>query len=172
MTDNALGLPTLPEQVVTQLWQLRHDRAALMAMRSCLSSRDYIATAAVPYLAPLVGPEHRRESTYYLLAGLFADYQTATARAIDSGQPGNLGGTMRLLRDKALESVVTRHLSALCRSRQDQVGHHLIRIVHLASLHGVPINWRRLALDLTSSDWACTQRKWARSYYRSTTDKD
>ncbi len=156
-------IPDSITQFVEHLRELRDrkDRAALAALRRGLGKPPGTAVEMYRYVIPFA-PE-RRQTSYFLVAALFASYPNAPA--LD----GNLGVSFRHLTNKDDSGGSERRFVALLRADSDALPTHLRHVIALfqSSSRQIPVSWEQLLHDLGSWDHPnrFVQRAWARAFW-------
>jgi len=186
------------------------NRAALARLRRTLGKSPNEAVEAFPYVAPWVdralGSEFMQrknhesrewsEHCFYLVAALFAFYQTGETRAswhheetlssdrrnfgasflkLEKVQAGDAPPTEGAGKERAKN--IERRFTALLVSRRADLPQRLRHAVSLLKSENVPVDWVQLLADL--QEWrsaeavtyriggrASVQRRWAKSFWR------
>ncbi len=150
------------------------QRGALADLRRGLSEPPATAPVMFSYVARWV-PEDARyswtEKVYYLIAGLFAYYQsgsgTESKRRITIG---NFGDHCRIAAKKGSQSAsFEARFSTLLKANPEDLPIVLRQMISLLKSTDVPINWNQLFHDLKrwNSESRYIQRQWANSYWSS-----
>jgi CRISPR system Cascade subunit CasB len=163
-----------PHPFIEYLYSLSREqkRGALADLRRGLSEPPGAAPIMFPYVARWVPEEARqtwKEKVYYLVAALFAYYQSG---ANETGKQrltsGNFGEHCRMAKvvNKQSESFEMRFASLL-KSNPADLPVHLRQMISLLKSADVPINWDMLFHDLIrwNSESQYIQRQWANSYW-------
>jgi CRISPR system Cascade subunit CasB len=171
MTDEAQIHP-----YIQYLYSLATEqrRGALADLRRGLTEPPATAPVMFSYVARWVPEEARyfwTEKVYYLIAAMFAYYQSGSdvesKRKITTG---NFGDHCRLasLRGSQSASFETR-FSSLLKANAEDLPVVLRQMISLLKSADVPINWDRLFHDLCrwNSESQYIQRQWANSYWSS-----
>lgn len=161
---------------IDYLYSLAFDqrRGALADLRRGLSDPPATSPVMFPYVARWV-PESARyawtEKVYYLVAALFAYYQSG----------GSSGGKQRIItgnfgdhcrdaaKKKSQSASFEMRFSSLINTNKDDLPVILRQMVSLLKSADVPINWDQLFHDLCrwSTESQYVQRQWANSYWAS-----
>lgn len=166
---------------IDYLYSLASDqrRGALADLRRGLSEPPATSPVMFPYVARWVPEEARytwREKVYYLVAALFAYYQSGSGetskRRITRGNLGDHCLTAKL--NKTKSGSFEMRFADLLKSNPDDLPVILRQMVSLLKSADVPINWNKLFYDLCrwNSDSKYVQRQWANSFWGSDVDKD
>ena len=147
-------------------------RGALADLRRGLSEPPGTAPVMFPYVARWVPKDARntwREKVYYLIAALFAYYQSGSSIEA-KGRPvkGNLGDHCRQVANKGKQSASFElRFSSLLKSNPDDLHVFMRQMISLLKSEDVPINWDKLLHDLFywNSESQFIQRQWANSYW-------
>jgi len=156
------------------------NRGALADLRRGLTAEPGTHPAMFPYVAPWVPETQRftwREKVYYIVAALFATYQSGSSGAQLTTSQGNFGSHFRALVNKKPQSgSFEARFSALLKAHRDDLPILLRQILSILRGEEIPINWDQLFLDLQqwNSESHIVQRRWANSYwtYRETEPKE
>lgn len=173
------------------------DNGAVAELRRSLGFSPGTHHRAFPAVEPFVrNREGWPREAHYLLAGLWASVNTASARAArqpadvsapaeaaaspaddaatplaaDAGAvPRNLGHAIgRLYNDRGKPPSIERRFIALLDADDEQLPDRLRQIVRLLDSDEIPIAWPQLLIDLL--DWRRddrrVQQRWARAFYR------
>jgi CRISPR system Cascade subunit CasB len=159
---------------ITYLYSLADagKRGVLADLRRGLSGAPATTPAMFPYIAAWVPEDARntwQEKVYYIVAALFAYYQSGAAAGprLRTDQ-GNLGSHCRNLAQKEKQSAsFEMRFSALLNANQDDLPTFLRQIISLLKGGDIPINWHQLFHDLQrwNSESQYIQRQWANSYW-------
>ena len=148
---------------VTHLESLREDRAALAALRRGLGQPAGTVPGMYPYVVRWLAEDASlaRESTYYLLASLFAYHP-------DEGGSGNVGDHFAQACDPQGNNTATeRRFTALLTAHTDDLGFYLRQAISFLRSKEVPVNWQRLLRDILA--WGhpdrYVQKRWARAFW-------
>jgi len=159
---------------ITYLYTLAENqkRGALADLRRGLSGAPGTVPAMFPHVARWV-PENVRgtwtEKVYYLVAALFAYYQSGGS-SINRQRlnQGNMGSHCREAARKSpqSESFETR-FSALLKAHVEDLPTYLRQMIGLLKSVEVPINWNQLFQDLChwNAESQSVQRQWANGYW-------
>ncbi len=147
-------------------------RGALADLRRGLSGQPGTVPALFPYVAAWVPEESRNtwsEKVYYLVATLFAYYQSGSAGAKNlRTEQGNLGQHCQALqlKEKQSGSFETRFIN-LINAHPDDLSPYLRQVISLLKSNEMPINWHQLMQDLLrwNSTARYVQKQWANSYW-------
>jgi CRISPR system Cascade subunit CasB len=152
------------------------DRAALAALRRGLGKAPGEAPEMFPVLYARIPEEqlplpHWEQPTVFLVASLFALYPDAPPWPEASRAPWqrNFGASLRQLAEQTDSDGPERRFVALLNSDDDDLPHHLRRIVSLlkSAKPPVPVDWVLLIRDLR--DWNYTDRRvqhhWASAFW-------
>lgn len=147
-------------------------RGALADLRRGLSEPPGTAPIMFPYVARWVPEDARqswREKVYYLIAALFAYYQSGASEVGKQRMTsGNFGEHCRMAKTakKQSESYEIRFASVL-KSHNEDLPVYLRQMISLLKSADVPINWDQLFHDLNrwNSESQYIQRQWANSYW-------
>lgn len=147
-------------------------RGALADLRRGLSDPPATAPVMFPYIASWV-PEGARyswvEKVYYLVAALFAYYQSGsgdTRKGLTN--QGNMGDhCLAATQNKPQSGSFEMRFAALLRANPDDLPVILRQMVSLLKSADVPINWDRLFYDLCrwTSESKYIQRQWANQFW-------
>jgi len=163
--------PTQP--YIAYLYSLasQGNRGALADLRRGLTTEPGTQPAMYPYVAPWV-PEIQRftwkEKVYYIVAALFAMYQSGSSGAQLTTSQGNFGSHCRALVIKKPQSgSFEARFSALLKAHRDDLPILLKQILSVLRGEEIPINWDQLFRDLQywNSESRFVQRSWANSYW-------
>ncbi len=159
---------------IEYLYSLATDqrRGALADLRRGLAEPPATAPVMFPYVARWV-PENARyswvEKVYYLIAALFAYYQSGSG--IESKRKitkGNFGEhCQRSAAKNAQSASFEARFATLLKANPDDLPVVLRQMVSLLKSADVPINWDQLFHDLCrwNSESQYIQRQWANSYW-------
>lgn len=133
------------------------DRAALSALRRSLSE-DAVAHA-YPYVIPFLPlrPTAWLESTYLLVAGLFALHPM-------SGRD-TLGVALRRVQDATGSNSVEQRFVALLDAHPDDLGPHLRHAISLVRSKEIAIDWNDLLRTIRGWREESIRRRWARDFW-------
>lgn len=171
MTDEAQIHP-----YIQYLYSLATEgrRGTLADLRRGLAEPPGTAPVMFPYVARWV-PEKDRyswtEKVYYLIAALFAYYQSGSG--VESKRKltkGNFGDHCRLAGLKNAQSAsFEARFAALLKANAEDLPVVLRQMISLLKSADVPINWDKLFHDLCrwNSESQYIQRQWANSYWSS-----
>ena len=171
MTDETQTYP-----YIQYLYSLATEgrRGALADLRRGLAEPPGTAPVMFSYVARWVPEEMRyswTEKVYYLIAALFAYYQSGGGvegkRRIAKG---NFGDHCRIASIKKAQSAsFEARFSALLKAHPDDLPVVLRQIISLLKSADVPITWDQLFQDLRhwNSESQYVQRRWANSYWSS-----
>ncbi len=139
----------------------QEDRGALAALRRGLGKQPGLAPEMYRYVAPWLGDSKgRRESTYYLVAALFAYHPKPGGR-------GSFGEAMARVVSAGASGSSEIRFSALLKSHPDDLATRLRHCISLARSREVPVDWHRLFRDIMG--WQhhsrYVQRSWARDFW-------
>jgi CRISPR system Cascade subunit CasB len=158
---------------ITYLYSLasQENRGALADLRRGLTTEPGTSPAMYPYVAPWV-PEPLRytwkEKVYYLIAALFAYYQSGSSANQLTTTQGNFGSHCRaLVTQKPQSASFEPRFSALLKAHRDDLPILLKQILSILRGEDIPINWDQLFLDLQywNTENHIVQRRWANSYW-------
>lgn len=168
---------------IAYLYKLSADnrRGALADLRRGLSDPPATASVMFPYIARWVPDDARftwTEKVYYLVASLFAYYQSGSG--VMSKQrlnTGNLGDHCLKAAQKEMKSAsFEMRFTALLKAHSDDLPVVLRQMISLLKSADVAINWDQLFYDLChwNSESQYIQRQWANSYwaYQKPTDEE
>ena len=157
-------------------------RGALADLRRGLSDPPGSSSVMFPYVARWV-PEDARftwtEKVYYLIAALFAYYQSGSG--VISKQKlfqGNMGDhCLKAVQNKMKSASFEMRFSALLKANSDDLPILMRQMVSLLKSADVAVNWNQLFYDLCrwNSNSQYIQRQWANSYWayqKPTVDED
>lgn len=156
-------------------------RGALAELRRGLARPPATAPVMFPYVARWVPEDFRytwREKVYYLVAALFAYYQSGSGE--ESKQKlvkGNLGDhCLSAVQKSAQSASFEMRFASLLRANPEDLPVLLRQILSLLKSADVAINWDRLFYDICrwNSESQYIQRQWANSFwgYRQTEKED
>jgi CRISPR system Cascade subunit CasB len=159
-------------------------RGTLAELRRGLSEPPATAPGMFPYVARWVPEDDRfswKEKVYYLIAALFAYYQSGGG--VGSKQTistGNLGDHCRTAVQKTAVQKETKsgsfemRFTTLLKANTDDLPVFLRQMISVLKSADVPINWGQLFFDLTrwNSESHYIQRQWANSYWAYTKNPD
>jgi CRISPR system Cascade subunit CasB len=161
---------------IQYLYSLANEgrRGALADLRRGLAEPPATAPVMFSYVARWV-PEDARyswtEKVYYLIAALFAYYQSGSgAESKRKITTGNFGDHCRMASYKGSQSAsFEARFSALLKANPEDLSVVLRQMISLLKSVDVPINWDRLFHDLCrwNSESQYIQRQWANSYWSS-----
>ena len=175
MTDEAQIQP-----YIQYLYSLATEgrRGTLADLRLGLGETPGTAPVMFPYVARWV-PEKDRyswtEKVYYLIAALFAYYQSGSSvegkRRITTGNFGDHCLKAALIaksKEKPSASFETR-FATLLKANPEDLPVVLRQMISLLKSADVPVNWDKLFHDLCrwNSESQYIQRQWANSYWSS-----
>lgn len=154
-------------------------RGALGDLRRGLTGQPGTTPAMFPYIASWV-PEKARnrweEKVYYLVASLFAYYQSGAAGGKGlRTETGNLGQHCRVLQQKENQSdSFERRFTSLLNAHPDDLQAFLRQVISVLKSKDISINWHQLFQDLLywNSDSKYIQRQWANSYWAYKTEEN
>lgn len=164
----------LKSPFIDRLWSLveQDQRGALADLRLGLGQAPGTVPKMYPYVVPYLPNECSRstEDSYYLVASLFAYYQSGNAgnarKRIDQG---NIGDHLRsaIFYNQLDELPVERRFNALLAADPMDLPQYLKQIVSLLKSHDVPIHWEQLFRDLQwwQHESKFVQKQWANSYW-------
>jgi CRISPR system Cascade subunit CasB len=158
---------TKHEEFITFLEGLKEDRAALAALRRGLGEPPGTVAEMGKYIYPFLGADEPRahrarqeETTYFLVAALFALHPESTGR-------GDLGRHLRDIRLDDKETAVERRFTQLLAADPADLPDLLRQAVSLLKAKEQPIHWEALIKDVLN--WGhpsgFVQHKWARSFW-------
>lgn len=166
---------------IEYLYSLTVDqrRGALADLRRGLSEPPATTPVMFPYVARWV-PENARdtwvEKVYYLVAALFAYYQSGSGDIRKSlTAKGNLGDHCLIAaRDKAKSGSFEMRFSTLLNTNREDLPVVLRQMISLLKSADVAINWDQLFYDLCrwNSETRYIQRQWANRFWGSRTIED
>lgn len=158
-----------PHNFIHYLEALDEDRGALAALRRGLGqppgSVPDMHRFVIPRLPADTYPGSWTESTYYLIASLFALHPDGTEK-------GNMGDHFYLSIDQEVNNseAVERRFTAFLTADPADLHIYLRQAVSFLRSKEVPVNWHQLmwhVLDLGYPDSAeRVQKRWARSFWR------
>jgi len=169
MTDEKQAHP-----YIDYLYSLTTDqkRGALADLRRGLSEPPGTSAPMFPYIARWV-PERGRnawiEKVYYLVAALFAYYQsgggTEGKRRLTSGNFGD--HCQRAFVKEARSGSFEARFTTLLKAHPEDLPVILRQMVSLLKSADIAINWDQLFYDLTrwNSETKYIQRQWANSFW-------
>ena len=147
------------------------NRGALADLRRGLSGPPGTTPAMYPYVASWVPDDARNtwlEKNYYLIAALFAFYQSGSGGHSLRTDTGNFGDHCRqlLLKEKQSASFETRFTSLL-KSHWDDLPALLRQVLSLLKGGAIAINWHQLFYDLQhwNSPSQYVQSNWSHGYW-------
>lgn len=159
---------------IDYLYSLNQDqkRGALADLRRGLSETPGTAPIMFPYVARWV-PENARytwqEKVYYLVAALFAYYQSGGGEVGKKKiNQGNMGDHCRTaLQNLPQSDSFELRFSALLKANSEDLHVFLRQMISLLKSANVPINWDQLFFDLCrwNSESQYIQRRWANNYW-------
>ncbi len=149
-------------------------RGALADLRRGLSEPPATAPMMFPYIARWVPEDTRNtwtEKVYYLVAALFAYYQSGGGD-VRKGftRQGNMGDHCLLASlNKPQSGSFEMRFAALLRANPDDLPVILRQMVSLLKSADVPINWDQLFTDLCrwNNESKYIQRQWANQFWGS-----
>lgn len=165
---------------VTYLYTLADEnkRGALADLRRGLTGQPGTTPVMYPYVAPWITEKARNrweEKIYYLLASLFASYQSGAAGGKTlRTEEGNLGEHCQILKQKGNQSgSFETRFTSLLNSHPDDLPIFLRQVISLLKSNNIAINWHQLFHDLLywNSDSKFIQRQWANSYWAYRTEE-
>ncbi|MEA4811877.1 MAG: type I-E CRISPR-associated protein Cse2/CasB [Anaerolineaceae bacterium] len=148
------------------------QRGTLADLRKGLSGAPGTVPVMYQYIVPWIPEEDRntwKEKVYYILASLFAHYQSGGASKALATQNGNFGDHCRALQAKKNQSdSFEQRFSNLLKAHRDDLPIFLRQTLSQLRGEDIPINWNKLFKDLIfwSSLNQTVQRQWANSYWR------
>ena len=147
-------------------------RGALADLRRGLSEPPGTAPEMFPYVTRWIPEEARstwKESVYYLVAGLFAYYQSGSGTVGKQKlTAGNLGDhCRRAAQEKQCSDSFEKRFTALLNANTEDLPVLLRQMVSLLKSSDVPINWNRLFKDLQywNTESRFVQRQWANGFW-------
>ncbi|HPL69830.1 MAG: type I-E CRISPR-associated protein Cse2/CasB [Anaerolineaceae bacterium] len=149
-------------------------RGALADLRRGIAEPPGTAPVMFSYIARWVPEEIRyswAEKVYYLIAALFAYYQSGSG--VESKMritKGNFGDHCRFANIKEKQSAsFEARFSTILKANVEDLPVVLRQMISLLKSADVPINWDQLFHDLRhwNSESQYVQRKWANSYWSS-----
>lgn len=149
-----------------------NNRGALADLRKGMNGQPGSVPATFTYVAPWVPDEHRnkwQEKVYYIIAAMFAYYQSSSGGKTLSIAFGNMGDHCRALKAKKKQSAsFENRFTNLLKAHRDDLPVLLRQVLSLLRGEEIPINWNQLFYDLTywNSEKQTAQRNWANSYWR------
>lgn len=154
-------------------------RGALADLRRGLSAPPAQAPVMFPYVARWVPEDARytwREKVYYLIAALFAYYQSGSGeKSKVKITKGNMGDhCLAATKNEKQSDSFEMRFSALLKANSDDLAVVLRQMISLLKSADVPINWDQLFYDLChwNSESQYIQRQWANSYWGARTPED
>lgn len=154
-------------------------RGALADLRRGLSDLPAQAPVMFPYVARWVPEDARykwREKVYYLIAALFAYYQSGSGEMSKAKiNQGNLGNhCLAATRNAKQSDSFEMRFSTLLKANSDDLPVVLRQMISLLKSADVPINWDQLFFDLShwNSESQYIQRQWAYSYWGARAPED
>ncbi len=146
------------------------DRGALADLRQGLGQAPGSAAEMFRHVEPFLPQARSRaqESTYYLVASLFALHPTSTST-------GNLGAHMRACDPKGENSdALERRFTALLSAHPDDVPGYLRQTISFLKSKNIPVNWNQLFWDLQNWDDEDrrVQKRWASAFWGRTQTED
>lgn len=149
---------------------LKENRGAMAALRKGLGQPPGTVTSMYRYIESFIQENKYKQNLYYLIAALFAFYETGDK---ESGKSGNMGDHFRQTMNKEdfsldKESPVEKRFTALLAAEyEDLCEYHLRQALSFLKTKDVSINWRQLMDDLTgwSHPDCYIQRRWAGSFW-------
>jgi len=146
------------------------NRAALAALRRGLGKPPGEAAELFPYVVPWIPQQASawEETTYYLVASLFALHPVVWPDESERGSSRNFGASMaRLSVNQDRREAVERRFVALLNAHRDDVAEHVRRAVAMLKAADIPVDWAQLLEDLRRWDWQDrpVQRRWAKSFW-------
>lgn len=159
---------------IDYLYSLSSDqrRGALADLRRGMADPPGTAPVMFPYIARWVPEETRyawAEKVYYLVAALFAYYQSGGGTASKTRiSKGNLGDHChQALIKEARSGSFEARFAALLKANPQDLPVYLRQMISLLKSADIPINWNQLFHDLTrwNSESQYIQRQWAYSYW-------
>ena len=148
------------------------QRGALADLRRGLSQPPGTAPIMFQYIARWVPEDARNtwtEKVFYLVAALFAFYQSGSASSSRQRLlTGNLGNHCRTAAQKEGQSAsFEMRFSTLLKTNADDLPTFLRQMVSLLKSADIPVNWNQLFHDLCrwNSESQYIQRQWANNYW-------
>lgn len=166
---------------IERLWSFAENdqRGVLADLRRGLGQPPGTVPKMYPYVIPYLPAECSiwQEETYYLIAALFAYYQSGSGgdsrRKIEQG---NLGDHLRtaVFKDNMDEAPVERRFSALLAADRQDLSYYLKDMISLLKSHDVAVHWNQLFRDLQywQTESKSVQKRWANSFWRKTKNTD
>jgi len=147
-------------------------RGSLADLRRGLSDPPGTSSVMFPYIARWV-PEDTRftwtEKVYYLVAALFAYYQSGTGtKSKQRLTHGNMGDhCLQATKNKKQSASFEMRFSALLKAHPEDLPVIMRQMISLLKSADVAINWDQLFHDLCrwNSESQYIQRQWANSYW-------
>jgi len=165
---------TVKQPFIGYLYSLSQsgNRGALADLRRGLSGSPGTTPVMFQYVARWVPDESRntwKESVYYIIASLYAYYQSGGAGKALSTDKGNFGEHCRNLKDKQAQSAsFEARFTGLLKAHRDDLPVLLQQIMGLLKGEDIPINWDQLFYDLQywNASSQFVQRNWANGYWK------
>ncbi len=160
---------------IDRLWDLveQDQRGALADLRLGLGQPPGTVPKMFPYIIPFLPDPCPRsmEAAYYLIASLFAYYQSGnSANAGKRIDQGNIGDHLRyvIFQNQLDEAPVERRFNILLAADPEDLPQNLKHIISLLKSHDAPIHWEQLFRDLQwwSFESKFVQKEWANRFWR------
>lgn len=147
-------------------------RGALADLRRGLADPPAASPVMFPYIARWVPEEARytwNEKVYYLVAALFAYYQSGGgSEGKQKVSRGNMGNhCLKAAQGEKKSGSFEMRFISLLKANAEDLSVVLRQMVSLLKSADVAINWDRLFYDLShwNSETQYIQRQWANSYW-------
>ena len=148
------------------------QKGAIADLRRGLSDPPAASPAMFPYVAKWVSDADRytwKEKVYYLVAALFAYYQSGGGQAKNIRRTtGNLGDHCREASQKEQKSKsFEMRFAALLKANDEDLPILLRQMISLLKSADVAVNWDQLFYDLChwNSQKNFVQHRWSNSYW-------
>jgi len=148
---------------------VRHEEVGRLAgLRRGVNKPPGLAPEAYSQVVPFLESDRLGwvEEVAYLVAVLFAMWHQGRGPRLVP-MSGDLGRSFRDLASETGSESVEKRFVGLLKSRPAALPHRLRHAVGLLKTNDVPVNWRKLILDL--QNWShpdrFIQRRWARSFW-------
>lgn len=156
-----MATPDWRDRFIEHLEKLRdqENRGALATLRRGLGYPPGTAPEMYSYVVPWVPQYRSAEDAAFLVAALFALHP-------QPGGQGTLGAAFARITES--NDSIEQRFVALLNCHRDDLPHHLRQAVSLLRSKDVPVDWKRLLLDVLGWDHddRYVQRNWARDFWR------
>lgn len=139
----------------------KQERGALASLRRGLGQPPGTVAEMYRYVEPYLGADARyKESTYYLVAALFALHPQSTDQ-------GNMGDHLARTRTENASDALERRFTALLAAHPDDLPDYLRQAVSFLKSKEESVNWNQLLRDLQNwgHEGRFVQKAWARSFW-------